>query len=322
MISDILISVVVITYNSAKYVIETLESAKDQTYKNIELIVTDDASTDDTLTLVKQWLDANKGRFAGYKVVENKTNTGISPNCNRGIMVATGEYIKTLAGDDLLLNNCIEDLLNYSLKNNLSIAFAKVIPFIDSDNQACVTKLMVYEKLMYELFDLDVKQQYRKLLTGFGMYAHGLFVKRQFILSFGGFDVEYKMMEDYPFLIKITSMGYKLNLLDNYVVKYRVRSTDIRAEFFSSKRKKNHTSDLSRFEIKELLPRLRKERMYIAIYDLFIRKLAVKVENINSGLMFLYISKIIGYLSFSKIALRIKRIKCWLKNSAQKAGLL
>lgn len=310
MVSDILISVVIITYNSTKYVIETLESVKDQTYKNIELIVSDDASTDDTLTLVKQWLNANKGRFAGYKVVENKTNTGISPNCNRGIMVATGEYIKLIAGDDLLLYNCIEDLLNYSLKHNLNLAYAKAIPFIDSDNQACVTKLMAYEKLMYELFDLNVKQQYRKLLTGFNMYASGLFLKRQFILSIGGFDEEYRMMEDYPFLIKITSMGYKLNLLDKYTVKYRVRCPNARAEFFSSKRKKNHNSDLSRFEIKELLPRLRKERMYIAIYDLFIRRLAVTVENINSGLVFLYISKIIGYLSFSKIASRIKRIKC------------
>ncbi len=107
MVSDILVSVVVITYNSAKYVIETLESVKDQTYKNIELVVADDASTDDTLTLVKQWVDANKGRFSGYKVVESEINTGIAPNLNRGIMAATGAYIKPIAGDDLLLNNCI-----------------------------------------------------------------------------------------------------------------------------------------------------------------------------------------------------------------------
>lgn len=205
----------------------------------VELVVADDASTDDTLTLVKQWLEANKGRFSGYKVLESEINTGIVPNLNRGIMAATGDYVKPIAGDDLLLDNCIKDLLDYSLKNNLSLAYAKVIPFADSSNQEHVAKkLILYEKLKYELFDLDVKQQYRKLLTGLNIYASGLFLKRQFILGIGGFDEKYKMMEDYPFLIKTTSMGYKLNLLDNYAVKYRLRNPDTRAEFFSSKRKK------------------------------------------------------------------------------------
>ena len=51
-----LVSVVVITYNSAKFVIETLESVKSQTYKNIELIISDDCSTDDTVERCRLWL--------------------------------------------------------------------------------------------------------------------------------------------------------------------------------------------------------------------------------------------------------------------------
>ena len=57
-----LVSVVVITYNSCKYVRETLESAKMQTYRNIELIVTDDGSTDATVDICRKWLEANGDR--------------------------------------------------------------------------------------------------------------------------------------------------------------------------------------------------------------------------------------------------------------------
>lgn len=307
--SELLVSVVVVTYNSEEYILETLESIRNQTYRNIELIVSDDASADHTLVLVKKWIDINKERFYKSEIVQSESNTGVTGNCNRGIMSTTGEYIKLIAGDDLLLNNCVEDLLVYSLKNNLDFTYAKVIPFIDSCDKIYEERLVKHEKLMYEIFDLDVKHQYRKLLKGFSMYTIGLFLKRQFIIDIGGFDEEYKMLEDYPFAIKVTSMGYKLNLLNKYVAKYRVRSPKRDVKFLSSKRKKNHVSDISRFEIRELLPRMKKERMYVSIYDLYIRRLAERIDNLSSNMICSYLSRTIGYLSFSKIVLKIRIIR-------------
>ena len=60
--SNPLVSVVV-TYNSSATVLETLDSIKNQTYKNIELIITDDFSKDDTVALCQSWVDTNKERF-------------------------------------------------------------------------------------------------------------------------------------------------------------------------------------------------------------------------------------------------------------------
>ena len=97
-----LVSIVVVTYNSSEFVLETLESAKIQTYKNIELIVTDDCSKDNTLEIVKDWVDKNKDSFIHTLVLEATVNTGISGNCNRGCNASKGEYIKTIAGDDTL----------------------------------------------------------------------------------------------------------------------------------------------------------------------------------------------------------------------------
>ena len=55
-----LVSIIVITYNSAKFVLETLESAKAQTYQNIELIISDDGSTDNTVQICREWLKNNE----------------------------------------------------------------------------------------------------------------------------------------------------------------------------------------------------------------------------------------------------------------------
>ena len=101
-----LVSIIVITYNSSKYVLETLESAKAQTYQNIELIVSDDCSTDNTVEICHNWIEQNKERFVRTELITVEKNTGIAPNCNRGVKAAKGEWVKLIAGDDVLHQNC------------------------------------------------------------------------------------------------------------------------------------------------------------------------------------------------------------------------
>lgn len=108
-----LVSINITTYNSSKFIIETLESAKMQTYQNIELIVSDDSSVDNTVELCKKWIEKNKERFVRCKVITVEKNTGIAANCNRAMNASNGEWIKELAGDDIFLPNCVEDNINY-----------------------------------------------------------------------------------------------------------------------------------------------------------------------------------------------------------------
>ena len=75
-----LVSITVITYNSAKYVIETLESAKAQTYQNIELIISDDHSTDNTVKDCRQWIEKNKEWFIRTVLITIPENTGVPAN--------------------------------------------------------------------------------------------------------------------------------------------------------------------------------------------------------------------------------------------------
>lgn len=72
-----LVSVVVLSYRSAETIVETLDSIKNQTYPNIELIVTDDASPDNTVQVVQQWIAENEGALAAIKLVMSDKNTGL-----------------------------------------------------------------------------------------------------------------------------------------------------------------------------------------------------------------------------------------------------
>ena len=99
-----LISVIVITYNSSSTILETLDSIKRQTYSNIELVVSDDCSKDDTVKKAQNWiLDNNINGI----VVTTKKNAGIPANVNKGIKAAKGTLVKIIAGDDILYDYAI-----------------------------------------------------------------------------------------------------------------------------------------------------------------------------------------------------------------------
>src|SRR6185312_4924818 len=96
-----LVTIGAIGYNNARYVIETLESIKSQTYPNVELIVTDDCSTDKSVVgLITEWL---KSYNHPYQFIIHDKNKGAPAACNEVIRRAKGKYISLIATDDILM---------------------------------------------------------------------------------------------------------------------------------------------------------------------------------------------------------------------------
>ena len=90
-----LISVILTTYNGEKYIAETLESVLNQTYTNLEIIIVDDASTDNVVNIIKSYNDNR------IKLYINDKNLGIGYNTNRALSLATGEFIMMQDHDDI-----------------------------------------------------------------------------------------------------------------------------------------------------------------------------------------------------------------------------
>lgn len=209
-----LVSIIVITYNSAKYVLETLESAKAQTYKNIELIVSDDASTDNTVEICRTWLEKNKDRFVRVELITSKKNTGIAPNCNRGLYAAKGEWIKYIAGDDLLEIKSIYDNIKYiNNKKEAKVVFSncKVFGFENLNN-------LEYDTRFYEL---SAFYQYNYLLKKNPCITVTAFINKDILYEVNCFDNSYPMIEDYPLWLKFTRQGIKLYGFNRITVSYR-----------------------------------------------------------------------------------------------------
>lgn len=218
-----LVSVVVITYNSEKWILETLESIKNQTYKNLEIIITDDSSNDKTIEISKKWIKENEKRFIRIKILESTYNQGLVKNLNKGIKVAKSNWIKLIAGDDILIDSCIEKNINYCKEKNYNNLFSKMIDFKNELNE----ENFIIENKDYSGFNNNVEEQFRILCKGNFVLAPTGFFKKKIIEDMNYFDEKYPMVEDYPMWLKITEKGIKLNFLDEYTVYYRVHSNSI-----------------------------------------------------------------------------------------------
>lgn len=224
--SSPLISVVVVSYNSADWIEECLNSINEQTYANIELIVTDDHSTDCTTEILNNWVNRNKNRFASLKVVNSPVNTGVSANCNRGLKASTGEWIKFIAADDMLLPQCLEELYMYVCDNpDAKAIFVNSHSFVDTfenNNISCYTdRYGIYRD------GISAEDQLKLLLKFNCISACGSFLNRNYLAKLGGFDESIPMVEDIPMWIRITSKGEKLYHIDKTLVGYRIHQNTL-----------------------------------------------------------------------------------------------
>jgi len=217
-----LVSIIVITFNSAKFVLKTLESALSQSYKNLELIISDDCSTDETVKLCNEWLEKNRLRFIRSELITTTMNSGIAPNCNRGVRNATADWIKIIAGDDELLPNCIADNATF-IENNKEarFVFSNMIKFNEENGK----------KKLYENYPLQshkiflntyAKVQYQNLITNnLVCPAPASFIHRESLIQLGMFNERYPFIEDYPLWVKCTLHNYPLYYFDKATVLYR-----------------------------------------------------------------------------------------------------
>ena len=108
MINNPKVSVCVPTYNGAKYIKYCIESVLAQTYSNIDILIVDDNSNDETMEIL---CDFSK-RERRIRIVRNQKNLGLVQNWNRCVELAEGEWIKFVFQDDFIAPDCIEELLN------------------------------------------------------------------------------------------------------------------------------------------------------------------------------------------------------------------
>ncbi len=227
--TDVLVSVIITSYNSSRYIVETLDSIYRQSWQEIELIITDDCSQDDTVKISTKWLEENGHRFFKTSILTFPQNTGVSANANRGLKAAEGDWIKYLGADDTLKPGCIENNMSFIKANpEIRVLFSQIEIYRDSLDRANLIKRIPDTPISSDDImssNRNANSQYRMLLTCDRInYTPSVFLQRDTLISIGGFDERFKMLEDYPLWLNFTKHGHRLFFMEQVTVNYRQHS--------------------------------------------------------------------------------------------------
>ena len=227
-----LVSVVVATFNSSGFIAETLESVSAQSWKELELIITDDCSSDDTIDICRSWIDLNRQRFVKTDILTSGLNVGVPANVNRGLYAASGEWICFLAGDDTMKTDCIENNILWLRTNpEARVLFSSVDVYRDTfepSNFIRTTPQDPYNENSIMSPGRTAISQYRMLLINDRIhYTPSLFLHRHTLISIGGFDERFRLLEDYPLWLNLTRNGHRLHFMNKITVNYRQHSRAI-----------------------------------------------------------------------------------------------
>jgi len=132
--SSNIVSVVIPTYNKSFAIESTLRSVLQQTYKDVEIILVDNGSTDDTREIIDKFIVANP---SNWKILDVEENIGPSNARNLGILNSSGKYIFFLDGDDVILPMKIESQVRF-MDEHPSVGLSLTPYFIYSDSQSSI----------------------------------------------------------------------------------------------------------------------------------------------------------------------------------------
>ena len=268
-----LASVCVITYNSAKTIEETLDSAFNQTYGNLELIISDDHSVDNTIEVCNSWIEKHGSRFKRVQVITVEQNTGTNKNVNRVFKAAQGEWLKLLSGDDILVSKCIEKLISYCQDNNKEVCISRVEYF--GDDERILQKKISYESFYNKYHQLSVKEKYNLLLYHCTLPTPSMLISKKLLESINYLDESYIIYEEWPLLLTILENGIDIPYIEDRLVRYRCESNSLSSKQFSNSKKGEayHGAsyivyqDSLRFYKTHRRPRLLKQLRLFSIWD-------------------------------------------------------
>ena len=194
------ITLITVTYNSGKTLSTTLESVLAQTHQNIEYIIVDGASKDNTVALIKEY----EPRFEGRLKWVSEPDKGLYDAMNKGIRMATGTVVGILNSDDFFTTNDILQQVAAAFEANKEIdAVYGDVHFVNPDNlEKCVR---YYSSKVF-----------RRSLMKIGlMPAHpSFYLKKERFEQFGYYKTDYKIAADFEFLLRVI---YKGRILTKYM---------------------------------------------------------------------------------------------------------
>lgn len=289
-----IVSIICSCYNHRDYVIDSIKSVLNQSYANIELIIVDDFSVDDSVKVINNWLVD----FSEVKFIKNTNNLGLNKSFNQAVKISKGDYLIDLAADDILLPNAVETLVNVYLKHDnvdLALVFGNAS---NVDENGKVISDIFNHDMIPRVREAIEKGYYKYLLRDSdymcsvsGMYNRSIFEE------IGGYD-ENLYFEDFDYWLRV-SKSHEI-VFNEKIIVHKIYLEDSLGSGFAFRNRytlklqksfyiillKAYNSNLSKDECFSLLKRIYGQTKwsiknlnlkYIYLYILFYFKVIIKI---------------------------------------------
>ena len=250
------VSIIIPTYNARDYVREAVRSALAQTYQNVEIIVVDDGSTDDTKKILEPYARDGKINYI------YQANQGLAGARNTGVKAARGEYIAFLDSDDLFLPKKVErQVAALESHPDFGVCYSDVNHFTEMPNG----RRFYHHRYTYpsgNIFEPLLHRQFINPLC--------VMVRREVIKKYGMFDENLRRSEDWELWLRWAHSGVKFYHVDEALAQYRVRIVGNLSsmqsepemkkknlEFFEALGRKLNPEEWRKYNFKKILDRLR-----------------------------------------------------------------
>lgn len=268
------VTVICSCYNHARFVTESVRSVLNQSHKNIQLIIVDDYSIDDSVSVIEKFIC----NFPQIIFIKNESNLGVTKSFNNAMKFVEGEFIIDLAADDILLPNCVQiqlEAFNRSKLKNLAIVYGNAE--------------LISEKGIHISYYFDVDSNFRsinKRPTG-NLYAEVIspetvicsvsaMVKKSVFDDLNGYD-ENLSYEDFDFWIRISRI-YNIDFIDTVLVQKRIVPNSLHSNFFKPNNKHGYSTNLILKKAFSLNKNKKENQILLKRINLEI-KIALKTKN-------------------------------------------
>lgn len=221
------ISIIMPAYNAEKYIKEAVDSILNQTFKDFELIIVNDGSTDSTKTIIESYIDPR------IKIITHKTNQGIYSSRSDGLKAAQGEFIAVLDSDDIAMKNRLEEQSNFMIKNPDIAVVGSWMEVIDVDSGDTYTLKPECDPVIIKWMHI-LKNQ---------ILNSASFFRKDIVDKIGYYKKEYEYAEDYDLWSRI-SRRYKMANIPKVLVKYRIRKKSVTRASESGKAQRQHILEI------------------------------------------------------------------------------
>lgn len=215
-----LITVGIPVYNGEKFIAKTLESIINQTYKNLEIIVSDNLSTDSTINIVKEFMAIDKR----IKLNINPINLGFSGNLNKIIELSNAEYIALYHADDIYEPTIVEEQVKFLNENTELAGCFTLGKVIDELEKPIKNDFVFTEKKLKNNLKVNLDFFVKKFLENGNIFiCPTSMIKKSVYLELGKYDKTLKYIEDQDMWMRILEK-YNLGIVAKELINYRVHS--------------------------------------------------------------------------------------------------